>query len=114
VRDPRASPSSALGKRGFKAFKEPLGGISGYLTSNRLSGESRLRKQAMWQVRAVVVTSMLVPMTPLDGKGADLVVWWEEGYYTQEDEAVREPAWQRQLAGPHCPARDDVGSGLQP
>jgi len=29
-------------------------------------------------------------MAPLDAKAADLVVWWEEGYYAQEDEAVRE------------------------
>ena len=32
---------------------------------------------------------MLV-MAPLGAKAADLVVWWEKGFYAQEDEAVRE------------------------
>jgi len=39
--------------------------------------------------RAVVVLAALI-LAPLGARGADLVVWWEEGYYTQEDEAVRE------------------------
>ena len=29
-------------------------------------------------------------LTPLGAQAADLVVWWEKGYYDQEDEAVRE------------------------
>ena len=29
-------------------------------------------------------------MAPLGAQAADLVVWWEEGYYAQEDEAVAE------------------------
>jgi multiple sugar transport system substrate-binding protein len=29
-------------------------------------------------------------MAPLGGQAADLVVWWEKGFYIQEDEAVRE------------------------
>jgi ABC-type glycerol-3-phosphate transport system substrate-binding protein len=29
-------------------------------------------------------------LTPLGARGADLVVWWEQGFYEQEDEAVRE------------------------
>ncbi len=29
-------------------------------------------------------------LTPLGARAADLVVWWEKGYYAQEDEAVRE------------------------
>jgi multiple sugar transport system substrate-binding protein len=29
-------------------------------------------------------------MAPLSAKGADLVVWWDKGYFAQEDEAVRE------------------------
>jgi multiple sugar transport system substrate-binding protein len=29
-------------------------------------------------------------MAPLGAKAADLVVWWEKGFYDQEDEAVRE------------------------
>jgi multiple sugar transport system substrate-binding protein len=29
-------------------------------------------------------------LAPLSARGADLVVWWEKGWYPQEDEAVRE------------------------
>jgi hypothetical protein len=29
-------------------------------------------------------------MAPLGAWGADLVVWWEKGFYPQEDEAVAE------------------------
>ena len=29
-------------------------------------------------------------IAPLGAQAADLVVWWDEGYYAQEDEAVRE------------------------
>jgi hypothetical protein len=29
-------------------------------------------------------------MAPLGANAADLVVWWEKGYYTREDEALRE------------------------
>ncbi len=29
-------------------------------------------------------------LTPLGARAADLVVWWEKGYYAQEDDAVRE------------------------
>jgi multiple sugar transport system substrate-binding protein len=31
-----------------------------------------------------------VLLTPLGAQAADLVVWWDKGYYAQEDEAVRE------------------------
>jgi multiple sugar transport system substrate-binding protein len=39
--------------------------------------------------RAVVLAAAIV-MAPLGARAADLVVWWEEGIYSQEDEAVRE------------------------
>jgi ABC-type glycerol-3-phosphate transport system substrate-binding protein len=39
--------------------------------------------------RAVILAAAIV-MAPLGGQGADLVVWWEEGYYEQEDEALSE------------------------
>ena len=29
-------------------------------------------------------------MAPLGARAADLVVWWEEGFYPEEDEAVAE------------------------
>ena len=39
--------------------------------------------------RTAVLAAMLA-MAPLGAKAADLVVWWEKGFYPQEDEAVRE------------------------
>jgi multiple sugar transport system substrate-binding protein len=39
--------------------------------------------------QVILVTAALV-LAPLEAPAADLVVWWEEGYYAQEDEAVRE------------------------
>jgi multiple sugar transport system substrate-binding protein len=41
------------------------------------------------RTRAVILAAAIV-IAPLGAKGADLVVWWDEGYYAQEDEAVRE------------------------
>jgi hypothetical protein len=29
-------------------------------------------------------------VAPVGAEAADLVVWWEKGYYAQEDDAVRE------------------------
>ena len=31
-----------------------------------------------------------IVLAPLGAQAADLVVWWDEGYYAQEDEAIRE------------------------
>ena len=39
--------------------------------------------------RTAVLAAMLA-LAPLGARAADLVVWWEKGYYPQEDEAVRE------------------------
>ena len=41
------------------------------------------------RTRAVVLAATIV-MAPLGARAADLVVWWDEGYYAQEDEALRE------------------------
>ena len=45
--------------------------------------------EAAMRGRAVVVAVALA-MAPLGAQAADLVVWWEKGYYAQEDEAIRE------------------------
>jgi multiple sugar transport system substrate-binding protein len=42
----------------------------------------------MWG-RTVILAAALV-MAPLCAKAADLVVWWEKGFYAQEDAAIRE------------------------
>jgi hypothetical protein len=41
------------------------------------------------RARAVVLATALV-MAPLGARGADLVVWWDQGFYPQEDEAIAE------------------------
>jgi multiple sugar transport system substrate-binding protein len=40
---------------------------------------------------AIILAAALVT-APLDAKAADLVVWWEKGFYPQEDEALEEIA----------------------
>ena len=40
--------------------------------------------------KQVIVLAAALILAPLGAKAADLVVWWEEGFYAQEDEAVRE------------------------
>jgi multiple sugar transport system substrate-binding protein len=37
-----------------------------------------------------IVIALALTMAPVGARGADLVVWWEEGQYAEEDEAVRE------------------------
>ena len=41
------------------------------------------------RARAVVL-AVAIAMAPLGARAADLVVWWDKGYYAEEDEAVRE------------------------
>jgi multiple sugar transport system substrate-binding protein len=41
-------------------------------------------------LRRLCLIAALFLMTPLGAQAADLVVWWEKGFYPQEDEAVRE------------------------
>ena len=51
--------------------------------------------------RILVLAAALVLATP-GARAADLVVWWEKGYYDQEDEAVREiVAAFEQASGKH-------------
>jgi multiple sugar transport system substrate-binding protein len=45
--------------------------------------------EACMRAQAVVLAAALV-LAPLGARAADLVVWWEKGFYAQEDEAVRE------------------------
>jgi multiple sugar transport system substrate-binding protein len=40
-------------------------------------------------LRAAILAAALAT-APLGTRAADLVVWWDEGYYAEEDEAVRE------------------------
>jgi multiple sugar transport system substrate-binding protein len=37
-----------------------------------------------------IALATMLAMSPLGARGADLVVWWEEGLYPQADEAVAE------------------------
>ena len=38
----------------------------------------------------VVFVALALVLAPLGAKAADLVVWWDEGYYPEEQEAVKE------------------------
>jgi multiple sugar transport system substrate-binding protein len=38
----------------------------------------------------LVALAALLAIAPMAARGADLVVWWEKGFYPQEDQAVRE------------------------
>jgi multiple sugar transport system substrate-binding protein len=40
--------------------------------------------------RQAIVVAVALILAPLGARAADLVVWWEKGYYDQEDKAVRE------------------------
>jgi multiple sugar transport system substrate-binding protein len=40
--------------------------------------------------KQVIVLAAALILTPVGARGADLVVWWEKGFYAQEDEAVEE------------------------
>jgi ABC-type glycerol-3-phosphate transport system substrate-binding protein len=41
------------------------------------------------RVRAILLAAALA-LVPLNVQAADLVVWWEEGFYPEEDQAARE------------------------
>ena len=43
----------------------------------------------MW-IRAVLLAGVLALVAPPTARSADLVVWWEKGYYAQEDAAIAE------------------------
>jgi multiple sugar transport system substrate-binding protein len=40
--------------------------------------------------KQVIVLAVTLLMAPIGARAADLVVWWDEGYYPEEGEAVRE------------------------
>jgi multiple sugar transport system substrate-binding protein len=41
------------------------------------------------RIKAAILAAVLIAI-PIGARAADLVVWWEKGFYPQEDEAVRE------------------------
>src|SRR5689334_18170033 len=51
-------------------------------------GRSRSGSGAM-RVRSVLLAAALA-LAPLGARAADLVIWWEKGFYPEEDPAVRE------------------------
>jgi hypothetical protein len=44
---------------------------------------------AMQRLVPLVLAATLF-MVPLDAQGVELVVWWEKGFYAEEDEALKE------------------------
>jgi multiple sugar transport system substrate-binding protein len=62
-----------------------------------------------------IVLAAALAIASLDARAADLVVWWEKGFYPQADEAVREiVAGFEQQTGKHVelvqPAQDEIMS----
>jgi multiple sugar transport system substrate-binding protein len=53
----------------------------------------------MW--RCIQVLAAMLMMAPVGAQAADLVVWWEEGFYPQEDKAVRETIAAFETEGKH-------------
>src|SRR4051794_6838593 len=51
-------------------------------------GRSRSGSGTM-RVRAILLAAALV-LAPIATRAADLVVWWDEGFHPEEDQAVRE------------------------
>jgi ABC-type glycerol-3-phosphate transport system substrate-binding protein len=43
-----------------------------------------MRRQAIALIAAALI------LAPLGAKAADLVIWWEKGFYAQEDEGLQE------------------------
>jgi multiple sugar transport system substrate-binding protein len=43
------------------------------------------------QARTILLAAALV-LAPLTGRGADLTIWWNKGFYPEEDEAIRRVA----------------------
>jgi multiple sugar transport system substrate-binding protein len=41
-------------------------------------------------LRALALVFAVLILAPLGARGADLIVWWDEGYYPEEDAALRE------------------------
>jgi signal transduction histidine kinase/ActR/RegA family two-component response regulator/HPt (histidine-containing phosphotransfer) domain-containing protein len=56
-------------------------------TNRNMRGKNRSGSGTM-RVRAVVLAAMLM-LAPLAARAADLVVWWEEGWYPEEDRRSR-------------------------
>jgi hypothetical protein len=83
---------SAASASGGTAERGPSRAIRGYIAAMLVGryhpalsfqGGSSMRKQALLVALALV-------LAPLGAKAADLVVWWDEGYYPEEREAVEE------------------------
>ena len=68
------------------------------------------------RARAVVLAVAIV-LAPLGAQAADLVVWWEKGFYPQANEAVRETVAAFEKTGKQVelvqPAQDEVFGKVQ-
>ena len=92
----RGHQPRAGGRRGDRADQADPEGVAGGAEGDRcrLQKSSPIVRDApgggtTMRARAVVLAVAIV-LAPLGARAADLVVWWEKGYYAQEDEALRE------------------------
>ena len=56
-----------------------------------LSAGCRISETILMHRQAIIV-AMALMMALLSARGADLVVWWDKGYYAQEEAAARDPS----------------------
>ena len=85
---PRGAPQRTLWDGMEGTGLKPIG------SGNWRDGDGRDRRMlsnhlgeaAMLRVRAVILASALI-LAPSGARAADLVIWWEQGYYAQEDAA---------------------------
>jgi hypothetical protein len=73
----RLAPGRAIRSCGCRNTERPI------RSTLQFQGGSIVHAHAVFVALALI-------LAPLAANAADLVVWWEKGYYDQEDEAVRE------------------------
>ena len=74
--------------------RRPTASAPSRRSTRRSPGSSRSWRSSSDHVSGSIARSfslsLLRSLAPLGAQAADLVVWWEKGYYAEEDEAVRE------------------------
>ena len=77
---------------GGPSHRRPRASAPSRRSTRRSPGSSRSwrSERSMAAARRELSSPAAMLMAPLGARAADLVVWWEKGFYPQEDAAVRE------------------------
>src|SRR4051812_4948794 len=78
----------AAGSNNRQAPLPPCSAVAPHRGQAHAGARSRSGSGTM-RIRVVLLAAALA-LAPLGVRAADLVVWWEEGFYPEEDAAVRE------------------------